>query len=96
MDYTDLDKLCAKFLELKKEADEIKNNLDLTKSLILEKVGNNEQISSDKFIIKNTISTQIRFDSKKFALETVYKDVYNKFLKSTTTTRFSVVENKGE
>ena len=79
-----------RYMELDAEIKELKNQLDKLKAEIQDEMGEKEELSTKKYLIKWTIFSKAQFDTKGFKV--AHPDLYNIFASDNTQRRFSVTE----
>lgn len=84
-----IDNRVRKLVELEAEAKRIKKEIDSIKDE-LKSVMSGDELSTDNYVIKNTVFDRVTVDSKK--LKEDFPDVYRECSKVTTSSRFSYKE----
>lgn len=79
-----------KLLELEAQKKELDRKISAIKSEIKTDMGDEIEVKTDKFIVKNTPYNSNHFDSNSFRVN--HERLYQKFVTVTQTTRFSYKE----
>ena len=82
----------AKLLQLEAEAKELGNRIKKLKEEIQKEMGDETEISTNKYLIKWILVNQSRFDTTGFKAE--HPDLYNIWTKDAPQKKFSVAEKQ--
>ena len=79
-----------KLIELDAKKKALEREIEAVKSELKSDMGDKPEVSTSRFVIRNTPYDTERFDSKAFKAE--HKDMYGLYVKVTHSTRFSYAE----